>query len=292
MAGKTCVISGATSGIGRAAAIELAAMGANLVLVGRNADSGSRLVRRFNGAAKAARAEFLRADLSVQSEVRGLAATLLERYDRLDVLLNNAGARFDTYAESVDGIELTLATNHLSHFLLTSLLVPRLTAAPAARVITVASSAHYAAVPGAPWVLDAANFNRRLAYSQSKLANVMFAFELARRLASTAVASNAVDPGGVATNFARNNGMMSWTRHLIAHAIRRQLSTPRVGAEGLVYLSAAEEVTGTTGAYFRGRRLAQPSAASHDRVEGARLWALSERLTGIASLPAVEPVIV
>jgi NAD(P)-dependent dehydrogenase (short-subunit alcohol dehydrogenase family) len=273
------VITGATSGIGRMAARALAAMNADLILVGRNERAGNHVLRRLRENASGARAEFMRADLSCQRDVRVLADRITENHERIDVLINNAGARFDTYQESVDGIELTFATNHLGHFLLTRLLLEPLSSAPAARVITVSSSAHASAVADGVLLLGRANYDRRLAYANSKLANIMFAYELSERLRDTRVTSNAVDPGFVLTNFARNNGVVSWLKHIVAHALRRELVSRRKGAEGLIYLAAAEDVQGVTGKYFRRGREVASSPAAHDRTVAKSLWDLSERLT-------------
>ena len=279
LADKLCVITGATSGIGRMAALDLGASGASLVLVGRNERAGNDLLHRLRHRSPQARFEFVRTDLSRQADVRRLAAEITKSYDRIDILMNNAGARFDDYHETSDGIELTFATNHLGHFLLTCLLVEQLVNASAARVITVSSGSHSGASAQGDWFLRRADYDRRLAYAKSKLANLMFAYELGRRLANTAVTSNAVDPGGVATNFARNNGLVSWLRHLAAHAIRRNLASPRKGAETLVYLGSSEEVRGVTGKHLHSNREVESSAASHDREGARRLWDLSVELT-------------
>ena len=281
MDGKICVITGATSGIGRAAALALGSLKAELILVGRNEQAGADVIRRLRRRARGTSVEFIRADLSVQSDVRNLATRLTKNYERVDVLINNAGARFDDYHQTSDGIELTFATNHLGHFLLTNLLLERLMKAPAARVITVGSGSHCSASAHGGWSSDRASYDRRLAYAKSKLANIMFAYELAERLRNTRATSNAVDPGGVASNFARNNGFVSWLRHLVAHALKRELARPRKGAETLVYLAVSPEVDGVTGKYFRRNREVESSAASRDREEARRLWDLSAELTGV-----------
>ena len=278
---KICVVTGATSGIGRAAARALAELNATLILTGRHERAGRNIVRRLQRRWPRGSVEFIRTDLSRQADVRGLAAYVNGTYDRVDVLLNNAGARFDEYRETSDGIELTFATNHLGHFLLTSLLLDRLKQAPGARVVTVASSAHFGASADGGWSLERHRYDRRLAYAKSKLANIMFAYELARRLRNTRVTSNAVDPGLVATNFARNNGLVPWLRHLVAHALRRELVSPKKGAETLVYCAASPDVAGVTGKYFRDNQHAESSSASHDREEAQRLWRLSAKLTGV-----------
>lgn len=282
LAGKICVITGATSGLGKAAASALAALNASLVLTGRNERAGNEFARKLRRRCLDASVEFVRADLSRQGDVRLLAAHISRTHERVDVLLNNAGGRFDEYDETSDGVELTFATNHLGHFLLTSLLFERLARAPAARVIAVTSSSHHDTNADGDWCLRRSSYDRRIAYAKSKLANLMFAYELARRVGTTAMTSNAVDPGGVATNFARNNGLVSWLRHVASHALRRELVSPRKGAETLVYLAASEEVSRVTGECFRNNRQVESSAASHDREGARRLWDLSVQLTGAA----------
>jgi NAD(P)-dependent dehydrogenase (short-subunit alcohol dehydrogenase family) len=281
LAGMNCVVTGATSGIGRMAARGLAALSANVILVGRNERAGRDVVRRLQKVSPRSRIEFVRADLSRQSDVRALAAGVGERYERVDVLINNAGARFDEYCETADGIELTFATNHLGHFLLAGLLLDRLVEAPSARVITVASVTHYNASADGDWYLQRDRYDRRTAYAKSKLANVMFARELAERLRATPVTSNAVDPGSVATNFARNNGTVAWFRHLVGSAVSRELVSARTGGDTLVYLASSTEVVGVTGKLFFRRRQVEPSEASRDRAAARRLWGLSVELTGL-----------
>jgi NAD(P)-dependent dehydrogenase (short-subunit alcohol dehydrogenase family) len=292
MAGKTCVITGATSGLGKATALTLGQMGAHLILIGRNQRFGEAVADRIRSESPEARIEFIRTDLSVQKDVRALASRIANDHRSLDVLINNAGARFDTYQESGDGIELTFATNHLSHFLLTCLLLDRLRAAPNARVVTVASGSHSGVSADGDWCLRSDNFDRRTAYGKSKLANLMFAYELADRLGGTDVTSNAMDPGGVASNFARNNGMLSWVRHLVAHGIKRELVSPEKGAETIVYLAASPEIAGRSGKYFFRKQEIDSSPASRNREAGRQLWALSSRLTGLGEEASARPPLI
>jgi NAD(P)-dependent dehydrogenase (short-subunit alcohol dehydrogenase family) len=278
---STCVITGATSGIGRAAALALGDAGANLVLVGRNEGQGQQTVRHILRRRPSVNVEFIRTDLSSQSEVKTLAGRIAEKYQALDVLINNAGARFDDYRQSVDGLEVTFATNHLGHFTLTCLLLPRLLAAPSGRVVTVGSGSHSMDGDQVRWLLDRNSYDRKVAYATSKLANIVFAYELARRLKATKVSSNAVNPGGVFTNLSRNNGLKSWLRHVMAHALQRNLISPRKGAETLVYLAAAQEVQGVSGKYFFQRREVASSRLSQNQELWRQLWDLSLELTGL-----------
>jgi NAD(P)-dependent dehydrogenase (short-subunit alcohol dehydrogenase family) len=275
------VITGATSGIGAAAAVALARTGANVVVIGRSESRGRKLAERINGHPRGGQAEFLLTDLSSQREVRALAQTIAERHRSVDALINNAGARFDTYGRTSDGLERTFATNHLSHFLLTCLLLENLMRAPQGRVINVSSGSHGAATATGDWQPEEAAYDRKAAYARSKLANILFTVELARRLAGTNVIVNAVDPGGVASRFALNNGLVSWLKHLVAHALRRDLVLPRTGAETIVYLAAAAEMAGVTGKLFRQKREFQPSEAACDPRAAEELWALSVQWTGL-----------
>jgi NAD(P)-dependent dehydrogenase (short-subunit alcohol dehydrogenase family) len=278
---KIFVITGATSGIGRAAALALAQSDAALVLVGRNSRRGSEVVERIKNKSPSARAHFIETDLSTQKDVRQLAMAIRREFNHVDVLINNAGARFDTYGATEDGFERTFATNHLGHFLLTSLLLEHLRAAPSARIITVSSAAHRAANMDGTWSYQEHEYDRRQAYAKSKLANIVFAFELARRLKETRIVSNAVDPGVVSTNFARNNGLLAWAKHTISHGLRGELVSAARAASTIVYLAASAEVAGVTGALFRERQVIEPSPAAHDRALAEALWIQSIALTGL-----------
>ena len=202
-------------------------------------------------------------------------------WPRLDVLINNAGARFDYYQESADGFELTFATNHLGHFLLTALLVENLKAAPAARIVNVSSSAHASANRPDSWLMTPASFDRRQAYARSKLANVLHTCELSRRLSGTSVTANTMHPGIVVSGFARNNGIFSWLRHVVSHGLRRELISPRRGADTIVYLATSPDVAQTTGKYYYQRRPIESSPLSQDPQLARRLWSESVRLCGL-----------
>ena len=278
---KTIVITGATSGIGRALALSLGRAGARLVLVGRNERVGEGLVRQICSHSPVPSAGFFQADLSNLTDVRKLASQLKERYERVDILINNAGARFNHFEETSDGFERTFATNHLGHFLLTALLLDRMLEAASARIITVGSGAHFGVCGNPSWILTRAAYERKLAYGMSKLANIVFAYELARHLSGTTVTSNAVDPGGVATNLGRNNGWAAWLRHLTYYTLKRQLITARQAASHINYLALAEELNGVTGQYFHERKVVTSSDISRDLITAYGLWSLSVKLTGI-----------
>ena len=281
MKGKICVITGATSGIGRAAALELGRLGANLILTGRNEPSAGKLIRRIERVHGHGSTHFLAADLSNRNDVRRLAVDIAKRTDRINVLINNAGARFNDFRLSEDGVELTFATNHLGHFLLTALLLEKLQAAEAARVIVVSSGAHGGSTGDFERYLLANNYDRKSAYGTSKLANLMFTYELARRLRGTKITCNAVDPGGVATNLGRNNGIVSWMRHIGFYALKRDLISPKKGAETLVYLASSPAVDAVSGKYFFRNRETTSSLVSNDVEVTMRLWDLSISMTGV-----------
>ena len=275
------VITGATSGIGRAVALSLGHCGASLILVGRNAKKGDELVRMIRSDSPESAANFFQADISNLAEVRELVSRIKNRYDRVDILINNAGARFSQFEETSGGIERTFATNHLGHFLLTALLLEHLMRAPEARILTIGSGAHFGVRSNPAWVLTRKTYERKLAYGTSKLANILFAYELARRLSCTSITSNALDPGGVATNLGRNNGVVAWLRHLTYYAWKGQLVTPRHAAGHIAYMVLAKDLTGVTGLYFHERKPVMSSTTSQDLATARELWSLSVKLTGI-----------
>jgi len=282
MEGKHVVITGATSGIGRAVALALGKPGTNLILVSRNAEAGAALVKRLSASAPASHFEFFVADLSSLKDVRAAATKISERCPRIDVLINNAGARFDHYERTPEGYERTFATNHLGHFLLTGLLLDRLTAAAEPRIITVSSSAASQAGNDGSWQYDAAGYDRRQAYAKSKLANLLFTGELTRRLAGSAVQCFAVDPGIVATRFARNNGLIPWIKHLISHGRKFELQSARAGADTIIHLASTPHLPAdASGKCFRDRQPVVVCAAANDLTAAAALWQISVSLTGI-----------
>jgi NAD(P)-dependent dehydrogenase (short-subunit alcohol dehydrogenase family) len=280
MQNRICLITGATSGIGKAAALALASMGATLILVGRNENRATSVLHQIRGRIGNNNVEFLRTDLSNQQNVRELAENVTNRYDKLDILINNAGARFSDYRESVDGIELTFATNHLGAFLLTSLLMEPLKRSSGARVIMLSSGTHYGVSSEFKAQWQPGTYDRKAAYGQSKLANVMYTYELARRAKGTHVTANAVDPGGAATNLGRNNGLLAWARHLIYYAKKGELLSPQRGADTVVYLASSTEMEGITGQLFFKRKPVRSSEASYDEEAGKHLWDMSEKLVG------------
>jgi NAD(P)-dependent dehydrogenase (short-subunit alcohol dehydrogenase family) len=281
------MVTGATSGIGAATARELARLGATVVLVGRRADRCRREVDRIEAAGGVA--EALVADLSSQREVRRLAERFAGRHGRLDVLVNNAGSLFPTRRSSADGIEMTFALNHLSCFMLTLLLLERLGASPSARVVNVSSVAHEAGHVDFDDLQGERRWERLDAYRRSKLANLLFTYELARRLDGAPITANALHPGIVATNLGADRG---WLRARVRNLLKRGMLTAEQGARTSVYLAASPEVEGISGRYYDDCREVRSSEESYDEAAAARLWRISERLTGVrwnASLVRAVP---
>ncbi|NJN43899.1 MAG: SDR family oxidoreductase [Anaerolineae bacterium] len=274
---------GATAGIGEVTALKLAGMGATIVGVGRNPTKCQDSVRRIQEATGNPNVEFILADLSSQAEIRKLSKTFHEKYDRLDVLINNAGAIIVTRRLTVDGIENTFALNHLGYFLLTHLLLDLLKSAPSARVVSVSSSAHYSGILDFNDLESKKKYQGWQAYANSKLANVLFTYELARRLEGTGVTATVLHPGWVATDFAHNNfrGLLWFVRPFYRLAQKLTAITPEEGADTMVYLASSPEVEGVTGKYYYKRREERSLSISYDLEAARRLWETSEKMVGL-----------
>ena len=281
MAGKICLVTGATSGIGKETALGLARQGATVVVGGRNEERAMSTVEQIKQRTGNPSVDYLLADLSSLQQVRDLAAEFKSRYSRLDVLVNNAGAIMLGRQVSVDGIELTFALNHLNYFLLTNLLLDLLVASAPARIVNVSSSSHRRGSMNFNDLQLEQRYGGMRAYSQSKLANVMFTYELARRLEGTGVTANALHPGLVATNFLANNGRMG--RFLCFFMGLRGISQAK-GALTSLYLGTSDEVEGVSGRYFVKQRENRSSRASYDETAASRLWQISEELTGFKAV--------
>jgi retinol dehydrogenase 12 len=275
LAGKVALVTGATNGIGRVAAREFARMGARTLVVARDAARGLETADEIR-AGTGGQVEVLVADLSSREAIRALAARVRELTPRLDILLNNAGAIFARRELSADGVEMTFALNHLGYFLLTHELLAPLRAAPEARVVNVASSAHLTASIDFDDLGGERRYTAWKAYSQSKLANVLFTRELARRLAGTGVATNAVHPGAVASGFGRNRP--GFFNRLVTVGAPFLLS-PERGARTLVHVAVEPRLRGVSGRYFAYRREWPTSRAARDDDTARRLWQISEQLT-------------
>ena len=279
MTGKTVLVTGGTGGIGLATAAGLAGLGARVGIVGRDAARSEAAATNLRGSG--AEVDVFVADMSSQREVRRLAEEVLAAYPRLDVLVNNVGGYWATRRTTVDGLEHTFAVNHLAPFLLTNLLLDRLRASAPARVVTVSSGAQAMGRIDFEDLQGERAYNGQHAYNQSKLANVMFTYELARRLQGSGVTANALHPGVVRTNFGREDSK-GWMRTMLP-IIRPFLKSPERGAATSVYLASSPELTGVTGQYFANSKPKTSSKASHDAAAAARLWDMSAALVALPS---------
>ncbi len=280
MSEKIVFVTGATSGIGAVTARRLAALGATLVMVGRDREKSDRVANDIRQRTGNSKVIYLVGDLSSQKDLRRLVDEFKNHFDRLDVLVNNAGAVFLSRHESVDGIEMTLALNHLNYFLLTNLLMDRLIASAPARIVNVSSAAHNGARLNFDDLENKKGYNGMRAYGQSKLANLLFTYELARRLEGKGVTVNALHPGFVASNFAKNN--LGILRPLMS-LIQLAAISPEEGAQTSFYLATSPGVEGVSGKYFINQKAVSSSPASYDEAAARRLWETSEQMTGLAA---------
>ncbi|HWM22674.1 MAG TPA: SDR family oxidoreductase [Ilumatobacteraceae bacterium] len=280
MSGRTVLVTGGSGGIGKATAIGLAAMGARIAVVGRNDDRTEAAADQIRAAGGGEVDAFV-ADLSSQSEVRRLADEALQRLGRIDVLVNNVGGYWNTRHVTADGLERTFAVNHLAPFLLTLLLLDRLKQSAPARVVTVSSGAHAMGTIDFDDLQGEASYSGARAYSQSKLANILFTYELARRLRATSVTANAVHPGVVRTSFgAEDPGRL---QRLLTPVIRPFMKGTARGAATSVHVASAPDLEQVTGHYFANSKLKRSSKRSHNEADGARLWGMSADLVGITT---------
>ena len=279
MKGRVCLITGATNGIGRITARELAKRGATLVLVGRSPDKVNETVQALRNETGNEAVEGMVADLGSLEAIRGLAQAFKAKYPRLHVLINNAGAINGTRTLTRDGFETTFGVNHLAYFLLTHLLLDRLKESAPARIVNVASDGHRIGQIDFDDLQSQKKYDPLKVYCTSKLANVLFTYELARRLEGTGVTANTLHPGAVATGFAADN--QTWFGFLVKIG-RPFLMGPEKGAETSIYLAASPEVEGVTGKYFKKKKAVKSSKESYDTAVARRLWEVSEKLTGIA----------
>jgi NAD(P)-dependent dehydrogenase (short-subunit alcohol dehydrogenase family) len=279
MRGRVCVVTGATSGVGKAAAIALARRGAAMVLVGRDPARAAAALTDVRAASPTGAGELFLADLSSQRSIRELATEIRARYPALHVLVNNAGGIWYRRDVTVDGLERTFATNHLAYFLLTDLLLDALHAGAPARIVSVSSDAHFGATLDFDDLQGERRYDGWLAYKRSKLANILFTSALADRLAGSGVTANALHPGVVNTGIARKGSPLFRLGFRIAAPF---MLTPARGAETIVYLASSPEVDGVSGGYFQKCRQKEPSAPARDPHARRRLWDVSAALTGLA----------
>jgi retinol dehydrogenase-12 len=280
MRGRVCVITGASSGIGRATALAIARQGATLGLVCRDRGRGEETVAEIAAQTGNRDVTLFLADLAVQAEVRRVAADLLARLPRIHVLVNNAGVVNLRRTTTVDGIETVFAVNHLAYFLLTALLLERLRESAPARIVNVASDAHR----WGPMRFDdlgwAQGYKPMRVYGQSKLANVLFTYELARRIEGSGVTANCCHPGAVATRLGHNNGRIAT---ILTGLLAPFFRSPAQGAATSVHLASSPAVEGVSGRYFSNCREARSSRASQDPEAARRLWQVSASMTGLAA---------
>ena len=279
MANKIVLITGGTGGIGKATAIGLGAMGARVGITGRDVARGEQAATDIRAASGNRAVDAFAADMTSQAEVRRLAAAVLSAYPRLDVLINNVGGFWAHRHLTADGLEQTLALNHLAPFLLTNLLLDRLKASTPARVVTVSSGEQARGRIDFDDLQGAQKYSGQRAYSQSKLGNVMFTMELARRLEGAGVTATCLHPGVVRTNF--GNEDQAWYFAVISRLVRPMLKTPAKGAETSIYLASSREVDGVTGQLFANRKSKRANEAAYDTNMTARLWSASAELAGM-----------
>ncbi len=277
--GKTILITGATSGIGLEAATVFATAGAHTIIVGRNPVKTAAVLAEIEQRSGSTGVEALLCDFSSQDAIRQLAAEFRNRYRRLDVLVNNAGTVHARRRLTVDGIETTFAVNHLGYFLLTNLLHDLIVASAPARIVNVASTAHYRGTLDFDDLGFEHGYAIMKAYARSKLANVLFTRELAKRLEGTGVTVNAVHPGVVATHIW--DGAPAWTQPIFALVKRVFMISPAQGAATIVYLATHPDMADVSGCYFEKNRPKTPSKPAKNDELAARLWAESARLTRI-----------
>lgn len=284
MQGKYCLITGATNGIGRETAIGLARMGAELIILGRDRRRIDDTIAEIRNTTGSTAASSLVADLSSLDQIRRAADEYRSRFGRLDVLVNNAGVLRMRRELTADGYEAMFAVNHLAHFLLTALLLDTMRSSAPARIVNVASAAHAGASIDFDDLPGDARFNGYRRYGASKLANIMFTYELARRLEGTGITTNALHPGFVGSGFGSGNpGVIGRSTRALLLAIRPFARSPREGARTSIYLASAPELADVSGRYFVDCAEAESSTESYDVAAQQRLWALSEQLCGLAS---------
>jgi NAD(P)-dependent dehydrogenase (short-subunit alcohol dehydrogenase family) len=281
MEGKVCLVTGANAGIGLVTARELARRGARLIGVGRSSERCAQAARQIREQTGATSVDYLIADLSSQAEVRRIASEVKSLTDRLHVLVNNAGGVFRKRQETVDGLELTFALDHLAYFLLTNLLLDLIKASSPARIVNVASAAHHgASINFDDLQKTKGRYSGWRAYQQAKLANILFTRELARRLRGTGVTATALHPGYVNTQIFKVGGFQGW---LLRRAADLFAMSPEDGALTSVYLATSPEVLNVSGTYFARQKPVASSHQSQDDETARRLWQVSEALTGLES---------
>ena len=272
MNGKVCLVTGATDGIGKVSARVLAELGAKVIIVGRNPEKSAIVLAELRSISGNENIDLLMADLAVMQEVRDLAEQVISRYDRLDVLLNNAGGYFTKHKITSDGLEMTFALNHMSYFLLTNKLMELLKYSAPARIVNVSSDAHYGVDMEFENLNGEQEYKAWKAYQKSKLANVLFTYELLKKVPGN-ITVNCLHPGFVATNFGHNNG--GFFGPVLKIAQRISAIDPEEGAKTSIFLCSAPEVKGVSGKYFYKCQPKTSSRESRNKDTGKRLWQIS-----------------
>jgi NAD(P)-dependent dehydrogenase (short-subunit alcohol dehydrogenase family) len=280
MKAKTIVATGATSGLGEAAVLKLAGLGGRIVLIARDSVRAQATMRKLEARAPGLGHRVILADLSSMAETRKVGAAIAASEPRVDVLINNAGALFSGRRMTSEGLELTFALNHMAYFVLTEALRDKLVVSAPARIVSTSSTAHQGASLDFSDLQSARGYGGLKVYGRSKLANILFTRELARRLAGTGVTANCFHPGVVATRFGSSSGGFA---SFVIPFLRPFFISPEKGADTLVYLASSPEVANTTGEYFVKRRIVTPSSAARDDKAAKRLWEASEALAAKAS---------
>jgi NAD(P)-dependent dehydrogenase (short-subunit alcohol dehydrogenase family) len=278
MEGKTVVITGATSGIGEVAASRLAQEGARIVVIARDRGRGEQTLKHLEAVAPGRNHVVHYANLSRLAEMKRVAETIAASEPRIDVLINNAGALFATRQVTGDALEMTFATNHVAYFVVTHLLLERLKATPGARIVSTASDAHRRAKLSFDDLQSEKHYSGSGMYGRSKLMNILFTRELARRLAGTGVTANCLHPGFVATRFGDESGGMIAFGMKVA---KKFALTPEEGAKTIIYLASSPEVASVTGKYFHQCKEAIPTAEAQNDADARRLWDVSAELSGL-----------
>ena len=281
MDGRVCLITGASNGIGTETAVGLAKAGATVVMVARNAERGEAALADVKQRSGSENVSLMLADLASLAAVRKLAREFGDRHQRLHVLINNAGAYNNVRLLTEDGFEMTFGVNHLAHFLLTTLLLDQLKASAPSRIVNLSSGAHSRASINFEDLNGEAKYGGMSAYGQSKLANVLFTYELSRRLDGTGVTANAIHPGVVKTGFGRNSSGAIGALFTVFQTVAGPfLLSPERGAETSIYLASSPEVESVSGKYFVKKEPVDSNTESNDAAVAERLWRVSEELVG------------
>ncbi len=280
MQGKTVVVTGGTSGIGEVAAIEFAKKGARIVLIARDHGRGEDTLAKLRAANPTQAHTIQFGDLSSIADMKRVATTIAASEPKIDVLVNNAGAVFLARHESVDGLEMTFATNHMAYFIVTNILLPNLKAAGNARIVSTASDAHRAGKVDFDDLQSRKRYSSFGVYGTSKLENILFTRELARRLEGSSVTANCLHPGFVGTRFGQNNAKSGFMKTIARIAMSFGIK-PEEGAKTIIYLASSPEVEGKTGGYYYKCTLSTPTAAAQSDADAKRLWDVSREMSGV-----------